>query len=388
MKRITILGVTGSVGLQAIDVAMAHPKEFEIVAISAGHNIKKLEEVVSLIKVSYICVIKEADSLYLQQKYPHIQVVFGATGLEKIATLPNIDMVLNAIVGFAGLLPTIEAIKAKKDIAIANKETLVVAGHIIMDLVKKHHVAILPVDSEHSAIFQSLHGENRKQIKRILLTASGGSFRNKTREELIGVSVDEALQHPNWAMGAKITIDSATMFNKGLEVMEAKWLFDVDYDQIEVLIHPESIIHSMVEFADTSIIGQLGNPDMRLPIQYAFTYPERLEMTNAESLDLTKIASLHFQKPDYERFKALALAYQAGRTGGSMPCVLNGANECANTLFLQGKIEFLMIEELVEKAMKQHQVIPNPTLTELISVDTWARTFVLQQIGEEYANTY
>jgi 1-deoxy-D-xylulose-5-phosphate reductoisomerase len=228
-----------------------------------------------------------------------------------------------------------------------------------------------------------LQGENKKKIKKILLTASGGSFRDKKREELIGVSVEEALQHPNWSMGAKITIDSATMFNKGLEVIEAKWLFDVEYDQIEVLIHPESIIHSMVEFNDTSVIGQLGNADMRLPIQYAFTYPERLVLENAESLDLAKIASLHFSKPDFERFKALSLAYRAGKTGGSMPCVLNGANESANGLFLQGKIEFLMIEELVEKAMNQHQPIENPTIDQLIAVDTWARNFVLQQIGEE-----
>lgn len=381
MKNITILGVTGSIGTQTIDVVKSHNDEFKVIAMSAGRNMKLLEEIMEEVFVEHICVQEEKDMLYLKTKYPHQQFYYGEDGLVKISTLEDVHIVLNAIVGFAGLLPTIKAIESKKDIALANKETLVVAGHIISDLVKRHQVALLPVDSEHSAIFQSLHGENPKQIKRILLTASGGSFRDKTREELVGVSVKEALQHPNWSMGAKITIDSATMFNKGLEVIEAKWLFDVDYDQIEVLIHPESIVHSMVEFVDTSIIGQLGNPDMRLPIQYALTYPRRECLVNGESLDLTKIASLHFNKPDFTRFKALALAYQAGKTGGSMPCVLNGANEEANRLFLEGKIEFLMIEELVEEAMQVHQVIENPTIDQLLQIDQDVRHFVISKIG-------
>ncbi len=328
-------------------------------------------------------MVKKEDALYLQEKYPDLKVVYGESGLIEIATLPEIEIVLNAIVGFAGLVPTIEAIKAKKDIALANKETLVVAGHIITELVKEYGVKLLPVDSEHSAIFQSLNGEEHNKIKKIILTASGGSFRDKQRDELAGVTVKEALNHPNWSMGAKITIDSATLFNKGLEVMEAKWLFDVDYDQIEVLIHPESIIHSMVEFVDTSIIGQLGNPDMRLPIQYALTYPERDYLIGGESLDLAKIASLTFKKPDFERFRALALAYQAGKSGGSMPCVLNGANEQANELFRNGKIEFLEIENLVEKALNKHQLVKNPTLEQLIEIDAWARNFVLKEIGED-----
>ena len=319
----------------------------------------------------------------MQEKYPDINVYYGEDGLVRIATLDEVDVVLNAIVGFAGLLPTIEAIKAKKDIALANKETLVVAGHIITKLVKENNVHLLPVDSEHSAIFQSLNGEKHSQIKKIILTASGGSFRDKTREELVGVSVQEALNHPNWSMGAKITIDSATLFNKGLEVIEAKWLFDVSYDQIEVLIHPESIIHSMVEFVDTSVIGQLGNPDMRLPIQYALTYPDRDVLVNGESLDLAKIATLNFKKPDFNRFRALEMAYQAGRTGGSMPCVLNGANEQANALFRENKIEFLQIEDLVAKALKAHNLVENPTLEQLIEIDAWARNFVLKQIGED-----
>lgn len=383
MKNITVLGVTGSIGMQTVDVVKNHLDKFKIVAMSAGYNIKQVEEILEMIDVEYVCVVQKKDAQYLQEKYPDLKVTYGQEGLIKIATLPQIDIVLNAIVGFAGLVPTIEAIKAKKDIALANKETLVVAGHIITKLVKENNVRLLPVDSEHSAIFQSLNGEKHQQIKRIILTASGGSFRDKSRDELIGVTVEEALNHPNWSMGAKITIDSATLFNKGLEVIEAKWLFDVSYDQIDVLIHPESIIHSMVEFVDTSVIGQLGNPDMRLPIQYALTYPDRDVLVNGESLDLAKIASLTFKKPDLDRFKALALAYQAGRTGGSMPCVLNGANEMANELFRNNKIEFLQIEELVEKALKAHQVISDPTLEQLVEVDSWARNFVLKEIGED-----
>lgn len=383
MKNITVLGITGSIGMQTVDVVKNHLDKFKIVAMSAGYNIKQVEEFLEMIDVEYVCVVQKKDAQYLQEKYPDLKVTYGQEGLIKIATLPQIDIVLNAIVGFAGLVPTIEAIKAKKDIALANKETLVVAGHIITKLVKENNVRLLPVDSEHSAIFQSLNGEKHQQIKRIILTASGGSFRDKSRDELIGVTVEEALNHPNWSMGAKITIDSATLFNKGLEVIEAKWLFDVSYDQIDVLIHPESIIHSMVEFVDTSVIGQLGNPDMRLPIQYALTYPDRDVLVNGESLDLAKIASLTFKKPDLDRFKALALAYKAGRTGGSMPCVLNGANEMANELFRNNKIEFLQIEELVEKALKAHQVISDPTLEQLVEVDSWARNFVLKEIGED-----
>lgn len=383
MKKITVLGVTGSIGMQTVDVVKNHQDCFEIVAMSAGHNIVQVEEILKDIDVKNICVVEKEDAKYLQEKYPNKNIYYGEMGLIKIATLPDVDIVLNAIVGFAGLLPTIEAIKAKKDIALANKETLVVAGHIITKLAKENNIKLLPVDSEHSAIFQSLNGENYQEIKKIILTASGGSFRDKKREELVGVSVKEALNHPNWSMGAKITIDSATLFNKGLEVIEAKWLFDVDYDQIDVLIHPESIVHSMVEFIDNSVIGQLGNPDMRLPIQYALTYPRRDVLIGSESLDLAKVMTLTFKKPDFERFRALKLAYEAGISGGSMPCVLNGANEQANELFRNGKIEFLQIEELVENALSNHRKIINPTLDELIEVDAWARDFVLKQIGED-----
>lgn len=380
MKRITILGVTGSIGTQSVDVVVNHPDQFEITAMSAGSNITLLESIMEKVNTNHICVSKKEDFEYLRNKYPSKTFYYGQEGLIKIATLEEVDIVLNAIVGFAGLLPTIRAIEANKDIALANKETLVVAGHIICPLAKKHNISLLPVDSEHSAIFQSMNGEYHGEISKILLTASGGSFRNKSREELVGVSVKEALNHPNWSMGAKITIDSATLFNKGLEVIEAKWLFNIDYDDIEVVIHPESIIHSMVEYVDGAVIGQLGTPDMRLPIQYALTYPHRMEIIGDKRLSLTDIGTLHFIKPDFNRFHALELAYKAGRRGGSLPCVLNGANEMANLLFREGKIEFLDIERLVEETMDAHEVLDNPNLDQLIEIDSWARKFVLSKV--------
>ena len=383
MKKITVLGVTGSIGRQTVDVVRHHHDEFEIIAMSAGQNIDLLEEMMTFVHAQYICVQKKEDKEYLERKYKDRTFFYGEEGLIYIATLKEIDIVLNAIVGFAGLLPTIEAIKAKKDIALANKETLVVAGHLIIPLVKENGVALLPVDSEHSAIFKSMNGENHGDIAKIILTASGGSFRDKSRHELKNVTVEQALKHPNWSMGAKITIDSATLFNKGLEVMEARWLFDVDYDDIEVLIHPESIIHSMVEYQDTAIIAQLGTPDMRLPIQYALTYPRRTHLIGGKRLSLADIGSLHFYKPDLERFHALTLAYEAGRKGGSMPCVLNAANEQANTLFLNKKIQFLDIERLVEETMCAHQCVDQPSLEQLLDIDAWARQYVLKRVGED-----
>lgn len=383
MKRICVLGVTGSIGTQTVDVVKNHSDEFQIVAMSAGRNIQLLEKIMSEISVEHICVQNNDDMDYLREKYPQQHFYSGTDGLITIATLDNVDIVLNAIVGFAGLLPTMKAIEAHKDIALANKETLVVAGHLIIPLVKEYHVALLPVDSEHSAIFQSMNGENHGDISKILLTASGGSFRDKTREELEHVTVEQALKHPNWSMGAKITIDSATLFNKGLEVMEAKWLFDVDYDDIEVLIHPESIVHSMVEYQDTSVIAQLGTPDMRLPIQYALTYPRRQPLIGGKRLSLADIGTLHFYKPDLKRFHALELAYKAGRMGGSMPCVLNGANEQANSLFLNNKIRFLDIERLVEETMNAHKWIDHPSLDQLLEIDQWARNYVLKRVGED-----
>ena len=383
MKKITVLGVTGSIGQQTVDVVVHHRDEFEIVAMSAGRNIDALEEIMKQLNVSHICVQNKEDKEYLENKYKDCHFYYGQDGLMTIATLPEVEIVLNAIVGFAGLLPTMEAIKAHKDIALANKETLVVAGHLICPLVKEYQVALLPVDSEQSAIFQSMNGENHQDISKIILTASGGSFRDRTRDELADVTVEQALKHPNWSMGAKITIDSATLFNKGLEVMEARWLFNVDYDDIEVLIHPESIVHSMVEYQDTSVIAQLGTPDMRLPIQYALTYPRRQPLINGQRLSLNDVGSLHFYKPDLKRFHALALAYEAGRQGGSMPCVLNGANEQANSLFLNGRIRFLDIERLVEDAMRAHEWVDHPTLEQLLEIDQWARDFVLKRVGED-----
>lgn len=381
MKNITVLGVTGSIGTQTIDVVLGHPDEFKIVAMSAGHNIRKLEEIMSQLPVAHICVLEQADYDYLTEKYPDLHFYLGQEGLIQISTLEETEIVLNAIVGFAGLLPTIEAIKAGKDIALANKETLVVAGHIIIPLAKEYNIQLLPVDSEHSAIFQSMHGEYPREISKILLTCSGGSFRDKSLNELKDATVEQALNHPNWSMGAKITIDSATLVNKGLEVMEAKWLFDVDYDDIEVLIHPESVVHSMIECTDTAVIGQLGTPDMRLPIQYALTYPHRIPLMNSKRLSLSDIGTLHFYKPDTIRFKALPLAYRAGRAGGSMPCVFNGANEEANQLFRDGKIKFLEIVDLIEDAMNAHNVVENPTLDELIKIDADARAFVRKRVG-------
>ena len=382
MKKICVLGVTGSIGQQTVDVVKHHCDEFEIVAMTAGKNIDLLEKIMTVIHAKHICVQTQEDQEYLQRKYKDIHFYWGQEGLIQIATLQQVDIVLNAIVGFAGLMPTMKAIQAHKDIALANKETLVVAGHLIIPLVKEYGVKLLPVDSEHSAIFQCLNGEYHGEIHKIILTASGGSFRQKSRQELEHVTVEDALKHPNWSMGAKITIDSATLFNKGLEVMEARWLFDVHYDDIEVLIHPESIIHSMVEYEDTAVIAQLGTPDMRLPIQYALTYPHRFPLLGGKRLSLSDIGTLHFEKPDFHRFHALALAYEAGRKGGSMPCVLNGANEQANALFLAKKISFLDIEKYVEEAMRAHHWIDHPSLAQLIEIDQWARNFVLERVGE------
>ena len=380
MKKLTVLGVTGSIGTQTVDVVLHHQDQFEIVAMSAGHNIAKLEEIMSKLPVKHICVLEEKDQAYLEKKYPDRHFYCGQEGMIAIATLKEADIVLNAVVGFAGLLPTIQAIESHKDIAIANKETLVVAGHIIMPLAKKYGIKLLPVDSEHSAIFQSLQGAHHDEIHKILLTCSGGSFRDYSLEDLKDVTVAQALNHPNWSMGAKITIDSATLFNKGLEVIEAHWLFDFDYDQVEVLIHPESVLHSAIEYVDGAVIGQMGTPDMRLPIQYALTYPDRLPIGDSQSLNLTALASLHFTKPDTTRFPALTLAIQAGKTGGSMPCVMNAANEVANKAFRDGKIRFLDIYRLVEEAMKQHQPIENPTLEELLEIDQKTRNSVLQKV--------
>ena len=377
MKKISLLGSTGSIGTQTLDVVRNYPEEFQVTALAASSNIEKLEEQIREFKPKIAVVFNEAKAEELKQKIQDldVEVLSGMDGLLAAATEESADIVLTAVVGMIGIRPTIAAIEAGKDIALANKETLVTAGHLIMPLAKEKGVKILPVDSEHSAIFQSLQGENRGQIHKILLTASGGPFRTRTLEEMKDVQVEDALKHPNWVMGRKITIDSATMVNKGLEVIEARWLFDVDLDQIQVVVHPESVIHSAVEFEDTAVIAQLGTPDMRLPIQYALFYPDRKPL-GGEWLDLFKLGTLHFEEPNLEVFKGLKLAYDALRIGGSMPTVFNAANELAVAKFLDRKIKFLDIPDIIEKAMENHTVVPSPSLEEILETEKATYEFI------------
>lgn len=376
MKNISLLGATGSIGIQTLDVIREHPEEFRLVSISAGRNMELTRKIIHEFQPELVSVQEKADAESLRQEFPKSKVVYGSQGLEEAAVYHKSDILVNAVLGSVGLSPTLEAIKARKTIAIANKETLVTAGHIVMDEARKQGVSVLPVDSEHSAIFQALQGEKEKNIERLILTASGGSFRDRTRDDLQGVTKADALNHPNWSMGAKITIDSATMMNKGLEVIEAHWLFSLPYDQISVLLHRESIIHSMVEFHDTSIIAQLGTPDMKVPIQYALTYPDRLPLGSGKRLDLAEIGKLHFQEMDFSRFRCLRFAYDAGNAGGTMPAVMNAANEAAVAAFLEDKITFLQIEDLIEKAMDSHEITNNPGLELIQEVDQNTRNFV------------
>ncbi|MED4238648.1 1-deoxy-D-xylulose-5-phosphate reductoisomerase [Priestia megaterium] len=381
MKKISLLGATGSIGTQTVDIVRANPEHFELSAISVGRNINEARKIIQQCKPALVSVMKKEDCLSLQAEFPSIRFVYGEEGLVEVATHPSTGVLVNAVLGSVGLTPTLEAIKMRKTIAIANKETLVTAGHLVMEAAKEYGADILPVDSEHSAIFQSLQGQDQKAIDRLILTASGGSFRDKTRAELQGVTVKDALNHPNWSMGAKITIDSATMMNKGLEVIEAHWLFDLPYEKIDVLLHKESIIHSMVEYSDTSVIAQLGTPDMRVPIQYALTYPKRMSLPNTKRLSLANIGQLHFAKMDEERFRCLAFAFEAGKEGGTLPTVLNAANEEAVQAFLDGHITFLQIEDVIEKAMNEHTVIQKPCLSTIKEVDLEAREFVRSAIS-------
>ncbi|WJY28705.1 MULTISPECIES: 1-deoxy-D-xylulose-5-phosphate reductoisomerase [Sporosarcina] len=379
-KKISLLGATGSIGLQTLDVLSAHPEQFELAAMSAGRNIEKVREIAATHNPPLISVIEKADAEMLRTEFPSIRFMYGSEGLEEVAAHSGADVLLNSVIGSVGLKPTLAAIREGIAIAIANKETLVAAGDVVMAEAKRRNVPILPVDSEHSAIFQALNGEQEKSITRLILTASGGSFRDLTRGQLQNVTVKQALAHPNWSMGSKLTIDSATMFNKGLEVIEAHHLFDMPYDQIDCLLHKESIIHSMVEFEDTSVMAQLGSPDMRVPIQYALTYPERIPMASPQRLKLEEIAVLNFKKMDYDRFRALALAYEAGRIGGTMPAAMNAANEVAVSQFLAGHITFVQIDELVERAMEQHQTIRNATLEAILETDRQTRQIVHSMI--------
>lgn len=375
-KKISILGSTGSIGTQALECVAAAPEQFEVVALAAGKNIDLVTKQALQFQPKCVSVSTAELAGELRTRLPQsIKVVYGDEALIELAAHPDADIVLTAMVGSAGLQPTLAAIDAGKTIALANKETLVSAGHIVMNRAKQKSVSILPVDSEHSAIFQCLNGEFASEVNKLVLTASGGSFRDLSRDQLKEVTVEQALKHPNWSMGAKITIDSATMVNKGLEVIEARWLFDVSYDQIEVLLHPESIIHSYVEFVDRSIIAQLGLPDMRVPIQYAFTYPHRI-VSPAQSLDFAEMNQLTFRKMDFNRYPCLKLAFDAGRSGGTAPTVFNAANEVAVARFLNREISFLSIESMIYEALNQHQVIVNPSLEEIQHIDQHTRNFV------------
>jgi 1-deoxy-D-xylulose-5-phosphate reductoisomerase len=372
-KRIAILGSTGSIGTQTLDVIAHEPERFQVEALSGGYNIALLIEQVKQFRPKLVSAATKELANELAIHIPSgTRVVYGEEGLLEVAAGTDADFVVTALVGSQGLRPTLAAIDAGKNIGLANKETLVSAGHIVMDAVKRKGVSLLPIDSEHSAIYQCLNGERRENIAKIIITASGGSFRNRTRQELQGVTVEQALQHPNWSMGAKITIDSATMVNKGLEVIEAQWLFNLDYDRIGVLIHPESVIHSYVEFVDNSIIAQLGNPDMRIPIQYALTYPERIQ-TPTKPLNLAEIGKLHFREMDFVRYPCLRMAYECGRLGGTATTVFNAANEIAVDRFLKGDLTFLQIEEVIEGTLQLHKNSSNPTLEEIQEMDNWAR---------------
>lgn len=369
MKKIAILGSTGSIGTQTLEVVREN-KDIEVLGLAAGNNIKLLERQIREFHPKMAAVWSEERAKELREnvKDLNIKIVSGMEGLIELSVMEESEILVTAIVGMIGIRPTIEAIKAGKDIALANKETLVTAGHIIMPLAKEYQVAILPVDSEHSAIFQSLQGGQEKALHKILLTASGGPFRQKTREELLNIQVEDALKHPNWEMGRKITIDSSTLVNKGLEFIEAKWLFDVSLDQIEVVVHPQSIIHSMVEYVDGAIIAQLGTPDMKLPIQYALYYPER-RFLPGDRLDFAALSKLTFEKPDMETFYGLRLAFEAGKEGGSLPTVFNAANELAVSKFLERKIKYLEIPEIIEHCMQAHKTIADPSVDEILQTE-------------------
>ncbi|MBC8080508.1 MAG: 1-deoxy-D-xylulose-5-phosphate reductoisomerase [Gorillibacterium sp.] len=373
MKKIAILGSTGSIGTQTLDVIAHDNERYSVEALAAGHNIELLLKQIEQFRPKVVSVhTKEHAEQIKQRTKGDIQVRWGAEGLLAAATQTDAELVVTAVVGSMGLGSTLAAIKAGKHIGLANKETLVSGGHLVVEAAAKHGVRLLPIDSEHSAIYQCLNGEQQKAIKTIILTASGGSFREKTRDQLKGVTVEQALKHPNWSMGAKITIDSATMANKGLEVIEARWLFGADYDHIRVLLHPESVIHSMVEFIDNSVIAQLGNPDMRVPIQYALTYPERYP-TPTSPLNLAQIGSLHFSEMDLTRYPCLAMAYECGRLGGTAPTVFNAANEMAVARFLRSEISFLGIEEIIAETIEQHKVTAVHSLEDILEADRSAR---------------
>lgn len=376
MKEIVLLGASGSIGLQTVDVCLQHKNKFKIIGISVGRNIEVLLQLLEKIEVRYVCTSEYQPELI--DRFKHIQFFHGDEGLLSLVQV-EYHLLVNALVGFVGVKPTLKAISLNKDVALANKETLVVAGEFVYKLLEKHHVKLLPIDSEHSAIFQALQGNQLSEVKRLIITASGGSFRDKTRNELNDVTLTQALQHPNWAMGAKITIDSATMMNKGFEVIEAHWLFNIPYEKIDVIMHPQSIVHSLVEYVDGSQMAQLGLSDMRIPIQYALAYPQRLPLIS-ESLQLETIGTLQFKPVSYERFPLLKVAIEVGKAKGSAPCILNAANEIANAAFIANRISFLDIERLIIKALKNIPHQTSITLEELFEIDQKTRAYVLERI--------
>lgn len=380
-KQIAILGSTGSIGTQTLDIVRSNPERFEVYAISANQSVDLLIQQAQEFHPEVVCIADESkyDALKAALVDQPIKVWAGADAIADMTTMPSIDIVVAAMVGYAGLKPTIAAIRAGKTIALANKETLVVAGELICSLAQQYHTPILPVDSEHSAIFQSLVGEDINSVEKILLTASGGPFRTYTHEQMLSVTAEQALRHPNWDMGAKITIDSASMMNKGFEVIEAKWLFGIPVESIQVLVHPQSIVHSAVQFRDGAVKAQLGTPDMHLPIQYALTYPERVH-SEATRLDLLQVHDLTFEQPDTTRFPNLQLAYDATQRGGNMPCILNAANEVANLAFRQGKCGFLQMADIISTTMQKATFITQPTYEDYMATDARARDIALQQI--------
>jgi len=386
VKKITILGVTGSIGTQTLDVIRSDINNFTIVGISANTNCEKIILIIEEFKPKYVAMMDEEASLklkeYCKSNKKSTIILQGLDGLNYISTLPEVDIVVTSVVGMIGLVPTMKAINAGKDIALANKETLVVAGKLVIDAAKKNHVNILPVDSEHGAIFQCLQGNRLETVNKIILTASGGPFRGKSKQQLVEIKPEEALKHPKWNMGRKISIDSSTLMNKGLEVIEAHWLFGVDYEDIQVVVHPQSIIHSMVEYVDGSVIAQLSSTDMRLPIQYAINYPER-KNTVIEKLDFYNMGNLTFEKPDMDTFKCLKLAFKAGKMDGNMPAIMNAANEVAVELFLDYKISYLQIEDIIENCMNKFTHDSNPNLEEILKVDLMVREYVRNSYDKE-----
>lgn len=380
-ERISILGSTGSIGKNTLEVIKQHPDQFEVVALAAGTNVQEMIQQIKNFKPKLVSLAtKEFADQVRKEVGEKVQIVWGEEGLLEVATHPEATFLVSALVGSLGLKPTLAAIQAGKKIGLANKETLVTAGHLVTSAAQEKGIPLLPIDSEHSALFQCMNGERREEIIRLILTASGGAFRDWTREQLKQATVDKALKHPNWNMGAKVTIDSATLMNKGLEVIEAHWLFDVPYDQIDVMIHPQSIIHSMIEYCDGAVMAQLGTPDMKVPIQYALSYPRRFPL-KTERLDLIRLSRLDFREPDMERFPCLRMAYEAGKIGGTMTTVLNAANEVAVENFLNHKCSFIDIEEIIEKTLEKHQSISSPSLEEIEEADQWARAFAREQIG-------